>query len=101
MHYVASFTDRALGAHPVYEGRGHGYRQGALVDHTSGSVHTGLSIAELAGGGLLPLHVHSYEESFYVLSGEGVASINGQPYRLGPGDYGCIKVSTLHGWRNT
>ena len=55
-------------------------------------MHTGLSIAELAAGGMLPPHVHSYEESFYLLSGQVVLSANDQSYRLGPGDYGCLKV---------
>lgn len=99
MHYVATFNERALASHPVYTGHGQGYTQAPLVDHTSGSVHTGLSIAELAVGGMLPPHVHSYEESFYLLSGQVVLSANDQSYRLGPGDYGCLKVGTLHGWQ--
>jgi quercetin dioxygenase-like cupin family protein len=98
MHYVAAFHDRALV--PLYDGHGQGYTQASLVDHTAGSVHTGLSIGELAGGGTLPPHVHSYEESFYLLSGHATLGINDQAYRLGPGDYGCIKVGALHGWRN-
>jgi quercetin dioxygenase-like cupin family protein len=98
MHYVAAFHDRALA--PLYVGHGQGYTQASLVDHTAGSVHTGLSIGELAGGGTLPPHVHSYEESFYLLSGHAILGINDQACRLGPGDYGCIKVGTLHGWRN-
>src|SRR4029453_7281496 len=44
-------------------------------------------------------HVHSYEESFYLLSGQVVLSANDQSYRLVPGDYGCLKVGTLHGWQ--
>jgi quercetin dioxygenase-like cupin family protein len=98
MHHVAAFQDRALA--PLYVGQGQGYTQAPLVDHTSGSVHTGLSIGELAGGGTLPPHVHSYEESFYLLSGHPILGVNDRAYRLGPGDYGCIKVGTLHGWRN-
>ena len=59
MHLVSTFTDRALAPHPTYAGRSQGYAQGALVDHTSGSVHTGLSIAQLGAGGTLSPHVHS------------------------------------------
>jgi len=99
MHYVGSFTDRALVAQPVYQGHSQGYMQGALVDHTSGSVHTGLSVAELGVGGMLAPHVHSYEEGFYLLAGQAVVSINDRSYLLGPGDYGCLKVGTLHAWR--
>src|SRR5262249_45995161 len=72
----------------------------ALIDHRSGSVHTGLGLAELAPGGTLDPHVHSYEESFYILSGEAIVAINDHTYRLQRGDYGCLKVGTVHAWRN-
>ncbi len=100
MHYVGTFLESSLAANPIYGPNGHRYTEAALVDHTSGSVHTGLSIAQLAAGGTLSTHVHSYEEGFYILSGEVLAGINDQTYRLGPGDYGCIKVGTPHAWRN-
>jgi len=99
MHHFGRFDSAALAAHPVYDGHGQGYRQAPLVDEKSGSVHTGLSIAELAAGGTLAPHVHSYEESFYVLSGEAVLRVNEQAYRVGPGDLGALKVGTVHAWR--
>ena len=99
MHYVSTFNDRALVPNPLYHDHSHGYTQAALVDHTSGSVHTGLSLAQLAAGGTLAPHVHSYEESFYILSGEAIVAVNDKSCRLGPGDYGCLKVGTLHAWR--
>jgi quercetin dioxygenase-like cupin family protein len=100
MHHFGAFDESGLAANLTYEGHSQGYTEAALVDHTSGSVHTGLSIAQLAGGGTLSRHVHSYEEGFYVLSGEAFVSINDQTYRLVPGDYGCIKVGTPHAWRS-
>jgi quercetin dioxygenase-like cupin family protein len=100
MHHVGSFIESGLVANPTYEGHSQGYTEAALVDHMSGSVHTGLSIAQLAGGGTLSPHVHSYEEGFYVLSGQAFVSINDHTYRLIPGDYGCIKVGMPHAWRN-
>ena len=99
MHHFGHFDPAALAAHPVYAGHSEGYRQAALVDDKAGSVHTGLAIAELAPGGTLAPHVHSYEESFYVLSGEAVVRVGDQSYRVGPGDLGALKVGTLHGWR--
>ena len=33
-------------------------------------MHTGFAIVELAGGGRIPWHVHSYEDSVYVLEGQ-------------------------------
>src|SRR4030095_4702036 len=53
---------------------------------------------ELAPGGAIHTHVHSFEEGFYILSGEAVVTINGLSYLLGPGDYAAIKVGTPHAW---
>ena len=58
-----------------------------------------MSIAQLGAGGTLSPHVHSYEESFYILAGQAVLSIKDHSYLIGPGDYGCLKVGTLHSWR--
>src|ERR671935_3068792 len=99
MHHFAHFDAAALADHPVYRGHSDGYREAPLVDSGAGSVHTGLSIAELAPGGTLAPHVHSYEESFYVLSGEAILRVNDQAYRVGPGDLGALKVGTVHAWR--
>ena len=100
MHYFGRFQESALGADPVFDGHGQGYTHAGLVNHTTGSVHTGLSIDELAPGGTIAPHVHSYEEGFYILSGEAIVSINDQTYRLRSGDYGVVKVGVLHAWRN-
>ena len=99
MHHYAHFDPAALTDHPVYQGHGNGYRQASLVDQTAGSVHTGLTIAELAPGGVVAPHVHSYEESFYLLSGDAILRVNDSAYRLGPGDLGALKVGTVHAWR--
>jgi quercetin dioxygenase-like cupin family protein len=99
MHYVGKLG--AFGPNPVFAGHSEGFTDAILVDHTSGSVHTGLSIAQIGPAGWLAPHVHSYEVSFYVLSGSVVASIDDRSYHLRPGDFGCFKVGTLHAWRNT
>ena len=99
MHHFGHFDASALGPHPAFDGRGDGYTHAPLVDHTTESVHTGLSIDELAPGGTLPPHVHSYEESFYLLSGEAILRVHDQIFRIRPGDFGAIKVGTVHAWR--
>ncbi len=99
MHHYGHFDPAALASHPTFDGHSGGYRQAPLVDETAGSVHTGLTIAELASGGVLAPHIHSYEESFYVLSGEAIVRVNDQAYRVGAGDLGVLKVGTVHGWR--
>jgi quercetin dioxygenase-like cupin family protein len=99
MHHVGRFEDRAL-IHPaIYQHHSTGSRQAELVNRASGSMHTGLSMNELASGGSIAPHVHSFEEGFYVLSGEAIVFINGAAYHLGPGDYAAVKVGTVHAWR--
>jgi quercetin dioxygenase-like cupin family protein len=99
MHYRGTFEERALAAHPVFDGHSQGYRHADLVNHTQGSLHHGLSIDELAPGGVIDPHVHSFEESFYILSGEAVVTINGSSYLLRQGDYAAVKVGMPHAWR--
>jgi len=62
-------------------------------------VHTGLSIDQLAPGGTIDPHVHSFEEGLYVLSGDPILTIGTESYQLRPGDYAAIKVGTSHAWR--
>lgn len=99
MHYFGQFDARSLVASSVFESHSRGYRQADLIGRATGSVHTGLSIAELAPQGTLAVHVHSFEEGFYVLAGEAVVQINDTAYRVAPGDYGVVKVGTPHAWR--
>lgn len=100
MHYVGRAEGATLGRPSLYEHHSTGYTLASLVDHTSGSVHTGLSLNELAVGGSISAHVHSFEEGFYLLAGQALVGINDQSYLLGPGDFGAIKVGTVHAWRN-
>jgi quercetin dioxygenase-like cupin family protein len=100
MHYVGKFQSNMLVADPLFAEHSRRYTRASLVSHTTGAVHTGLSIGELAAGGTLDPHVHSFEEGFYVLSGEAVVAMNGQANLLRAGDYGVAKVGALHAWRN-
>lgn len=100
MHYFGKFDEKALAAPALYAGHSQGYRQVELVNREkTGSVMTGLTINELAPSGTIDPHVHSFEEGFYLLSGEAVVNIAGSSYHLVAGDYGCVKVDTPHAWR--
>jgi len=78
-----------------------GLRRWALVDETvPGAVHTGFGIVELASGGRVPWHVHSYEDSLYVLEGEVVVDTGDGANLLRPGDYGVNAVGAPHALRN-
>jgi quercetin dioxygenase-like cupin family protein len=78
-----------------------GARRAAIVsEHTPGAVHTGFGIAELAPGGRLPAHVHSYEDTLYILEGEGVLDTADGSFTLRPGDYGAVAIGAPHALRN-
>jgi quercetin dioxygenase-like cupin family protein len=65
-----------------------------------GAVHTGFGICELEPGGSLPGHVHSFEQSFFILEGEVVLTTPEGSFLLGPDDYGIVPVGVPHAWRN-
>ena len=72
-----------------------------MVDHTSpGAVHTGFGVCELSAGGEVDRHVHSFEETFFVLEGNVVIDTPEALVELGPGDYGMVPVGAPHSWRN-
>jgi quercetin dioxygenase-like cupin family protein len=100
MHYAKKASEIVFGPHVVFEKHSQGYTVAPLIDHTSGSVHTGTSLNLLAGGGTIKPHVHSYEESFYILEGQAIVGIEDRAYLMGPGDYGVVKVGVQHSWRN-
>jgi len=100
MHHFGRFDESALRPHPRYAGHGDGYAEAELVAPQTGSVHTGLSIGQLAPNGSLHPHVHAFEEGFYVLAGRGAVAIDDRSYLVGPGDYGALKVGTPHAWCN-
>jgi quercetin dioxygenase-like cupin family protein len=98
MHYYGRFDENAFRPHPIFEGHSDGYRSAALIDRGTGSVHTGLSINQLEPAGTIHPHVHSFEEGFYILSGEAIVTIGAVSYRLGAGDYAAVKVGTPSAW---
>lgn len=83
----------------LYEGTSGGYTRAALVGRHVGSVHTGFSLCELTAGGHLSPHLHSTEESFYVLAGNPVLLLDGRSHRLAPDDCGLVPVGASHAWR--
>lgn len=72
----------------------------SVVDAATPAVHTGFGLTRFAPGAAAPSHVHSYEESLYVLEGHVVVQTPGEAVRLGPGDYGLIPVGVPHSLRN-
>ncbi|MGH3461374.1 MAG: cupin domain-containing protein [Kribbellaceae bacterium] len=77
-----------------------GFARWPVVGEHAGAVHTGFGLCRLEPGGSVPTHLHSYEESVYVVGGSVVLQTGDGATRLGPGDYGVIPVGVVHSWRN-
>ena len=77
-----------------------GYWRWSIVGEDDGAAHTGFGICELEPDGRMPMHLHSFEESFHVLDGTAVVQTAEASVVLGPGDYGVIPVGVPHTWSN-
>jgi quercetin dioxygenase-like cupin family protein len=79
----------------AYPERSDGFARGSLVD---AALHMTLGLASLEAGGRIERHLHSYEESVYVLSGRPVLSFEGKGVRLSPGAGAIVPVGVAHEW---
>ena len=77
-----------------------GYRRGMAVGEDDHAVHTGFMISELDAGGEIPWHVHSFEESFYVVAGTPVIDTAEGSFRVSEEEYGVVPIAMPHRWRN-
>lgn len=101
MSHLVRRADKAVwGPAPGPLAAADGYLGWSVVDGSTDAVHTGFGLGRLAAGARLPAHLHSYEESLYVLDGQVVVQTPGQAALLGPGDYGLVPVGVEHSLRN-
>lgn len=82
----------------AYRERSRGFVSCRLIDGATGATHMALSLCAVADG-YLDTHVHSYEESFYVLEGEPILYLDGRGVQLKPGACGVSPVGLPHAWR--
>ena len=100
MHQISKI-DWALAQIPVgYEDNSSGFTRVTYVDRSIGSVHMGTGVCYLMPQGSINTHLHSFEESFYILEGEIIGLIDKMAYLFGTGDFGLIPTGVSHGWRN-
>lgn len=84
-----------------FEGRSGGYLRDGVVDEAGGSVQMGFHVARLEAGGHVDTHVHSFEESLYVVEGALTLDTPEGSRQLVAGDYCLIPVGMSHAFRNT
>ncbi|HEX9124289.1 MAG TPA: cupin domain-containing protein [Actinomycetota bacterium] len=85
---------------PVVDAFAEGLSVATLAGAGQGLVHLDLALCELAPGGSVRGHLHPFEESFYVLSGEALVAVGGASHRLGPDDFGVVPLAAPHAWGN-
>ena len=100
MHHVSKVDQSAAQTPRPYAGHGSGFRRATYVDHGVGSVHMGVGICFLDPKGVIEPHLHSFEESFYILEGSVIVQIGEKSSALGPGHFGLIATGARHAWRN-
>lgn len=71
-----------------------------LIGPEDGAVHLEVALNRLEPGGTVDAHVHPFEESFYVLEGDGVFSVADQAYRVTRHGFGFAPIRTPHRWTN-
>lgn len=101
MHYVSKIDHAQAQTPKLYQNRSSGFRRATYVDRAMGSVHMGVGVCSLDPGGTIQPHLHSFEESFYILEGNLTAQIGEKTHAIGPGNYGLISTGVPHAWRNT
>jgi quercetin dioxygenase-like cupin family protein len=81
--------------------RGGGARTIPLVNALVGSEKTLSGITEFDPGAAIALHYHNCEETVVLLSGEGIAEIDGEQFPVRPLDTSWIPAGVPHRFRNT
>lgn len=84
-----------------FSDRSTGYTGDSVVDETGGAVQMGFRVARLEAGGRVDSHVHSFEESIYVVDGSLTVDTTEGSFELSAGGYGLLPVGVTHAFRNT
>lgn len=98
-HLVARKADAVYTVPDRFATSSSGFTRWTIVD-ASTSVHQDFGVCRLEPGGVIETHIHSFEESFFVLDGEVICQTPEGAFRLADGDYGIIPIGAPHTWRN-
>jgi len=100
MHFVSKIDASIAKTPQLYQDHSSGFRRAAYVERAIGSVHMGTGICYLDKAGSVAQHIHSFEESFYILDGNVSVQIGGQTHQLHSGNFGLIGTGIPHSWSN-
>ena len=71
-----------------------------FVDRSFGAIHESLFLIQYLPGAKIDLHVHTFEESYFIVDGNVRATADGKTYDLGPGDVIWTGVGCIHSFAN-
>jgi quercetin dioxygenase-like cupin family protein len=101
MHWVGridwSFLDRPIAPSATSSG----LCRLPVVGREQGAIHTDLAAAAFLPGGWIAPHVHSFEETIYVLDGELLVQVGDAVHRLVAGDYALFPTGVRHALGNS
>jgi mannose-6-phosphate isomerase-like protein (cupin superfamily) len=71
-----------------------------FVDRSFGAIHQSLFLIQYLPGAKIDPHDHTFEESYFIVSGRVHATADGKSYDLGPGDVIWTSVGCIHSFEN-
>ena len=71
-----------------------------MIDENFGSIHHRMLFIEYQPGVSIGLHDHTFEEAYFLLSGEVQGVLEGQTYLAKPGDVLWTSVGCVHSFAN-
>lgn len=71
-----------------------------FVDRSFGAIHQSLFLIQYAPGAKIDPHDHTFEESYFIVSGRVRAVADAKSYDLGPGDVIWTSVGCVHSFEN-
>jgi quercetin dioxygenase-like cupin family protein len=99
-HIVKKAAEHVYEVPGEFQGRSRGYTGDRIVNESDGAVQMAFQVSQLEPDGAVDHHVHSYEETFYVIAGNLVVDLPEGSFDVGAGDYGLIPVGVTHSLRN-
>lgn len=99
-HIVRHLADARFVVPPEFDGRSAGYTGELVIHEHAGAIQMGVRIGRLEPGGRVDTHLHSFEESFYVIEGSLVVDMPDASVEIGVGDYALVPVAVPHALRN-
>ncbi len=99
-HWIRRADQAAFEVPTAFADISRSFRRWTIVNGETGSVHQEFGICELDPSGSIDAHIHSFEESIYVLEGQLICETGDGAFTLEEGDYGVIQVAAPHAFRN-